>query len=151
MTKRPVRGKHSSHRLALPFVVTAAAATVAACSSPANHPTNPPPPNQVASEPHEEPTMDAGVTETQSHAADAGARPTPPYTISKNPPAPRTPPPIKELPTTAPPNGTVTRHQDGSCLWVETVPPLNCPEGMSCNPPPPRTMTVACPTETRRK
>lgn len=154
MSKRPLRGTHRARNLALPFVVTAAAATVAACSAaPAQHPTNPPPPKQQNASGSAEmpPEADAGATEALA-SPDAMTR-EPIHTISKNPPAPRGPlPPLEQpSPVAAPPNGTVSLQRDGSCLWVETVAPMNCPTGMSCNPPPPKMMTVACPKTLPRK
>ena len=141
MLRRPLRGRLRARPLALPFVVTAA---TVACSTLAKHPTNPPPPEEETLT-AEDRIADAGVAEPRTNASDAMFDGMNGETISKNPPPPRALPPLP------PSEGTISLQRDGSCLWVETVPPLHCPTGMSCNPPPPKMVTVPCPADLEKK
>ena len=148
MAIKPLRGRHRARNLALPFVVTAAAActvkpvteTPAARQSPTGRP-------QVKGE--------APATHNTAHQAEEGQD----VHVISNPPAPvkpaeatdkpappmtSNPPPPSALPVAPATGGKVITQQDGSCIWVQSV---KCPPKTACNPPPPK--AVQCPAPTK--
>lgn len=139
MAPKSLRGRRRAKNLALPFVVTAAAACTVK-SGPAAGPTTKQAPANSG-----RPNIKGDAPGNQGTAADPQkgddvttiSNPPPPEptpTIMKNPPPPKA---LEPAPTSG---GSMFVTDDGACMWVEDV---SCPKDATCNPPPPR--EVQCP------
>ena len=144
----PTTGLGRRKSLALPFVMTAAAAcTPRHAEEPSKQPAQGPETG------HEEATPVIISNPPRPEPADADAeaknndetRTAPPAgTVAPTEqPAPvimRNPPPPRALPAAPATGGHVVVRDDGTCFWHEAV---KCPPNTMCNPPPPT--QVQCP------
>tara|TARA_R110002073_G_scaffold24260_1_gene81872 strand:- start:61835 stop:62359 length:525 start_codon:yes stop_codon:yes gene_type:complete len=169
MATKPLRGRHRARNLALPFVVTAAAACTVKPATESPAPRQSPTPARAtvqgeaqapatnAQQPQEgqdvrvisNPPGPVQPAETIDTPAE---KPASPMISNPPPPSTRPVPPTKPVRPTvktkapkpkpaAPKNGgKVITQQDGTCIWVQTV---KCPPNVACNPPPPK--AVRCP------